>query len=147
MTGLSMTRASLLPENFLLETKCLNLVPFSLADSDQLHRLWNEPDVRKYLWDDKAVSMETVVEVIESSILGFADRGFGFCTVRLKDSDADPPNQASFRLLERLGMHFPPARLIGILEALYYTHRDEFPANALFFSFGHLLSPDHLPES
>lgn len=172
-------------KNFQIETPRLNLIPFSLADSDQLHRLWNEPGVRKYLWDDKTVPMETVVKVIESSIACFADYGFGFWTLRLKGlaeiigfcgfrhfkfddensgqteveilyglstehwgkglateasfallqfgfeecgleciyAGADPPNQASFRVMERLSMKFLRQTFIGGLEAVYYNIR------------------------
>ncbi len=177
---------------FRLETQRLNLIPFSLADADQLYKLWNEPGVRKYLWDDETVPMETVLEVIGSSIASFADHGFGFWTMQLKKESevigfcgfrhfkfddensgqaeveilyglstkhwgkgfareaslamlrfgfeeaglehiyagADPPNKASFRVMESLGMHSPQRVTVGGLEAIYYIiHREEFRAS------------------
>lgn len=197
-------------KTFQLETPRLSLIPFSLADADRLHRMWNEPGVRKYLWDDKTVSMETVYEVIESSISNFTERGFGFWTIRLRNepgiigfcgfrqfefdnessgqneteilyglsakhwgkglateaswamlqfgfeelklesifAGADPPNQASFRVMENLGMHSPQHRVTGGLEAIYYViHCDDFPANASFYLFGDLLPSNNLPEN
>lgn len=40
---------------------------------------------------------------------------------------ADPPNEASFRVMERIGMTFLRRTTVGELEAIYYIlRRDEF---------------------
>lgn len=172
-----------------LETPRLLLRPFSPADVDVLHGMWTEPAVRKYLWDDKVVSRETVIEVIEASSESFAGCGLGYWMICLKDTStpvgfcglrhfcfedepdgndeveilyglataqwggglateasvsvlrygfeslglqciyagADPPNDASFRVMERLKMKFLKRTIVGGLEAVYYVlNRDEF---------------------
>jgi ribosomal-protein-alanine N-acetyltransferase len=172
-----------------LETSRLSLRPFSLVDVDELHRLWSEPAVRRFLWDDKVVPRETVIEIIKSSNESFTRSGLGYWVVCLKETSeavgfcglrhfrfeeaaagadeveilyglwpahwgkglatdasaavlrygfdalgltriyagADPPNQDSFRVMERLGMKFLRRTTVGELEAVYYVIcRDEF---------------------
>ena len=172
-----------------LETSRLSLRPFSHVDIDELHRMWNEPAVRRFLWDDKIVPRETVVEIIETSNESFRRSGLGYCMVYLKEASeavgfcglrhfrfeeestgsdkveilyglwpahwgkglateasaailhygfkaldlmhiyagADPPNQNSFRVMERLGMRFLRRTTIGELVADYYVlHREGF---------------------
>ncbi|HEX2728483.1 MAG TPA: GNAT family N-acetyltransferase, partial [Rubrobacteraceae bacterium] len=36
----------------------LRLRPLVPNDLDAVHRLWTEPEVRKYLWDDEIISRE-----------------------------------------------------------------------------------------
>lgn len=177
-----------------LETTRLWLWPFTLADANDLHQLWTEPAVRKYLWDDQIISRDTVVEVIQASEKSFAEYGFGFWTISDKSKSAtigfcglrhfledggettevevlyglspsywgkglsteaaqqvmrygfeqagleaiyagaDPPNQASFRVMVRLGMKFLRSTTVGGLEAIYYTlHRNQFHHVAVVF--------------
>lgn len=69
-----------------LETSRLWLRPLGLADAENLHQLWTEPAVRKYLWDDQIISRDTVTEVIEASEKSFAECGFGFWTLTGKEN-------------------------------------------------------------
>ena len=64
-----------------LRTARLILRPFRTEHQDDLHALWNDPQVRRYLWDDQPVSRETVLEHIELSIQSFRERGFGHFTI------------------------------------------------------------------
>ena len=45
-----------------LQTKRLSLRPLTLDALDHLHQLWTAPDVRRYLWDDQAISKEHTTE-------------------------------------------------------------------------------------
>jgi RimJ/RimL family protein N-acetyltransferase len=87
-----------------LRTPRLLLRPFRPEDEDALFGLWNGPDVRRYLWDDQAVSREVVREQIALSERDFRERGFGelvlslaerpgevigFCGLRRIDEGAD----------------------------------------------------------
>jgi len=69
-----------------LETSRLRLRPFSQADADGLHRLWIEPAVRKFLWDDKIIPPETVIEIIEASDEMFVRNGLGYWVICLKET-------------------------------------------------------------
>lgn len=70
-----------------IETTRLRLRPFTLADTDGLHRLWTEPGVRKYLWDDEVIPRERVESIIENSIALFRSSGFGLWAVSPKVDD------------------------------------------------------------
>jgi len=67
--------------SFEIETARLRLRPFTLDDVDEIHRLFVEPGVRKYLWDDEAVPREQTASVIESSVALFNTNGYGLWAV------------------------------------------------------------------
>lgn len=60
-----------------LESDRLEMLPYRTTDAKPLHSLWSEPQIRKYLLDDKIVSKEWVVETIESNRQCFEKNGFG----------------------------------------------------------------------
>lgn len=60
-----------------IETARLRIRPFTIDDVDDLHRLWTEPGVRLYLWDDELISRERVVSLVNTSLTSFEERGFG----------------------------------------------------------------------
>ena len=161
--------------------------PFAMDDVDDLHRLWIDPGVRKFLWDDRVIPRETAVAVVESSIESFVNQGFGFWAICLKNdpeligfgglrhfnedggvtseveilygvalehwrkgiateaagavlrygfeereladiyAGADPPNAASFRVIENLGMKFARKTMVNGVETHYYVmSRDDY---------------------
>jgi RimJ/RimL family protein N-acetyltransferase len=170
-----------------IRTQLVRLRPFGLEHEPGLLALWNDPQVRRYLWDDEPVSRETVLEQIDASRRTFQERGFGhfalwpvasspeprglvgFAGLRTFGEEdkvellyalrptfqgrglatdasravlrfgfeeaglseilagADPPNAASFRVMERLGMSFlrdvttsgRPARYYRLLRAQF----------------------------
>lgn len=160
-----------------LETVRLSLRPFVAKDVDDLHQLWTDPDVRRYLWDNLTISRDQAEAEIIKSTESFNNRGFGCWSVFLKENDAaligfcglrvfgtpdeieilygihpshwgkglateaaeailnfgfqvcrlpkiyagaDPPNTASFRVIEKLGMTYDGLRIVNGLEAVYY---------------------------
>ncbi|HKQ78375.1 MAG TPA: GNAT family N-acetyltransferase [Blastocatellia bacterium] len=68
-----------------IETARLVMRPFATGDIDELYRLWIDPGVRKFLWDDQIIPRETAVAVVESSIDSFETHGFGIWTICFKD--------------------------------------------------------------
>lgn len=160
-----------------IQTRRLSMRPFTMNDVDALHRLWTDPQVRKYLWDDIVIPREQAVAVVESSIASFEQCGFGFwavftknegeligfCGFRLFDdppeveilygfapafwrqglateaskamlrfgfeecgldriyAGADPPNAASFRVMEKCGMRFAKRMRINNIETIYHV--------------------------
>ena len=173
-----------------IETARLSLRPLARRDLDDIHRIWNDARVRKFLWDDKPVSEEMAEEALCESVesfehhgtglWGFAlkgeDRLIGFCGFRSFDdppkvevlyglipehwneglaseattamlrygfeeikltriyAGADPPNRASFRVMEKVGMKFAKRMIIGGLEAIYFSiAREDFkPDNSMY---------------
>jgi len=51
--------------------------PFAEEDVARLHAHWNEADVRRHLWDDQPVAVDTVREVGAASRASFAADGYG----------------------------------------------------------------------
>jgi len=161
--------------------------PFAVDDVEDLHRLWVDPGVRKFLWDDQVIPRETAVAVVESSIESFANHGFGFWAICFKNNPeligfgglrhftedggvtseveilygvapehwgkgiateaagavlrygfeerdltyiyagADPPNAASFRVIEKLGLKLARKTTVNGVEDLYYVmSRDDY---------------------
>jgi ribosomal-protein-alanine N-acetyltransferase len=68
-----------------IATARLTMRPFAAADIDELHRLWVDPGVRKFLWDDQVIPRETAIAVVESSIECFVNHGFGFWAICFKN--------------------------------------------------------------
>jgi ribosomal-protein-alanine N-acetyltransferase len=181
-----------------IETARLIIRPFGSDDVDQMHSLWTDPDVRRFLWDDVKITREQAEEVVTQSIEMFESRGIGFWVVCLLEPDngeqggtqgsaaisspepaigfcglrpfgeppeieilyglrpeywgrglateaahaildygfkalglariyagADPPNAASFRVMERIGMKFARRMQLGEMEAIYYAKDNE----------------------
>jgi ribosomal-protein-alanine N-acetyltransferase len=64
-----------------LDTARLRLRPYRDSDLDALHRLWTDPDVRRYLWDDKVIDRQVADETMRASIACTAEHGFGHWAV------------------------------------------------------------------
>ena len=65
-----------------LETTRLVLRPIATNDEDALHRIFNEPAVRRYLWDNKPVQKATIRDLISQSTKTFSAVGIGLFGVR-----------------------------------------------------------------
>jgi RimJ/RimL family protein N-acetyltransferase len=68
-----------------LHTDRLLLRPFRPEDEEALFHLWNDPQVRRYLFDDQTVPREVVREQIALSQQDFRERGFGEFALSLKE--------------------------------------------------------------
>jgi ribosomal-protein-alanine N-acetyltransferase len=71
-----------------LATARLHLQPFNVDDVDALHQIWTDPEVRRYLWDDKIIARETAEEVVRASLASFREHHFGFWTLRFPQDEA-----------------------------------------------------------
>jgi [ribosomal protein S5]-alanine N-acetyltransferase len=65
-----------------LRSARLVLRPIEPADREALHRLWTDPAVRRFLWDDRVIDFATIDEVIARSTASFAGEGFGLFALR-----------------------------------------------------------------
>ena len=75
-------------EPFVIETARLRLRPFRPEDLGGVHRLFVEPGVRKFLWDDEVIPKERARSVIEASVHSFEAEGFGLWAASLPKEDA-----------------------------------------------------------
>ncbi|MCM3904905.1 MAG: GNAT family N-acetyltransferase [Pyrinomonadaceae bacterium] len=71
-----------------IETARLRLRPFGRDDVDDLHRLWTEPEVRQYLWDDEVITRDRVESLINTSLTSFENHGFGLWAVLPRDEES-----------------------------------------------------------
>lgn len=95
--------------HFLIHTDRLLLRPFRYEDEESVHRLWNDPLVRRYLWDRRPVPRSVVAEHIERSQRSFKENGFGQFAVS--------PIQAPARIIGFSGL--VPREKLSVVE-LYY---------------------------
>ena len=71
----------MMPPHPLLDTPRLHLRPCTASDLDALYRLWNDPAVRRYLFDDEAVERAFVTRQIAASEADFAAHGYGLWVI------------------------------------------------------------------
>jgi RimJ/RimL family protein N-acetyltransferase len=89
----------------ILLTRRLRLRPCAEADVPRLHALLTHPDVRRYLMDDIVVERQWVFDL----------------------ASTDPPNRASIRVMERIGMRFlESVRTAGQPIVFYRIDREEW---------------------
>ena len=69
-----------------LGTARLRLCPIVEEDAEALHELWTDKEVRRYLWDNRNIPMETVRTIIHASQDSFASVGSGMFSLRLKSA-------------------------------------------------------------
>ncbi len=69
-----------------LLTERLRLRPIGNGDIDELHRLWIDPDVRRYLADGRIVARDVVEAIVADSQKNFRERSFGFFAIFLRDA-------------------------------------------------------------
>lgn len=69
-----------------IHTSRLKLSPYSTEDLDALHRIFIDPQVRKYLCDDSMMPREWVATEIENNTKCFEQHGFGQWSIFLKDT-------------------------------------------------------------
>jgi ribosomal-protein-alanine N-acetyltransferase len=73
-------------KELVIETGRLRCRPLTPGDVDEMHRLWIEPGVRKYLWDDREISGEEAKEVVEESVSIYQEQGFGLWGISFRET-------------------------------------------------------------
>ena len=69
-----------------LRTRRLDLRPLAPGDATELHRVCDDPAVRRHLFDDEPVSMGTAGAMIGRSERDFAGGGVGLFGIRRRDA-------------------------------------------------------------
>lgn len=73
-------------DSYILETARLDLRPMQRADVGAIHRIANEPGVRKFLFDDQPIAYDSVESILRQSSKNFDARRFGIWIVRERNS-------------------------------------------------------------
>ena len=71
-----------------LATGRLELAPAGADDIDLLWNVWRQPDVRRYLFDDVAVTRERVEEIVRDVVVPSHSKRLGVWIVRARGTDA-----------------------------------------------------------
>jgi RimJ/RimL family protein N-acetyltransferase len=69
-----------------LFTERLCLCPIEVDEVEELHGLWTDEQVRRFLWDGEIVSLERTKEIVENSKALFDERRFGIWGIRERGS-------------------------------------------------------------
>jgi len=65
-----------------IRTTRIVLRPITIADLDELHRVWTDPEMRRYIWDGVAISRDDAAQLIARSTDYFEELGFGLWATR-----------------------------------------------------------------
>ncbi len=71
-----------------ITTERLTMRPYRDEDLEPLWRLWTDPDVRRFLWDDRVIERAEAEEAMRDSMALTAAHGFGHWAVTLRDDRA-----------------------------------------------------------
>jgi ribosomal-protein-alanine N-acetyltransferase len=119
-----------------LHTERLLFRPFRPEDEEDLFRLWNDPQVRRYLWDDQPVARQVVREQISLSQGDFRERGFGMFALFLAEQ---PGALSGFCGLRRIDAGKELEVLYGLLPGFWKRGLATEAAQAVLrFGFEHL---------
>jgi len=69
-----------------LATERLSLRPTRPADLPALHRLWTDPDIRRFLFDERVLSRDDARAFVDASVTSFVEHGFGLWLVFRHDA-------------------------------------------------------------
>jgi RimJ/RimL family protein N-acetyltransferase len=94
-----------------------------LSDVDALWALWSDPDVRRFLWDDRSITREEAAATV-SDCLALRDQGLGLWLLlrvhdpsESADSDESAPIGCAGLLPVTTAAEYEP-RLAGLVEPL-----------------------------
>ena len=65
-----------------MDTRRLHLRPWSPCDVDPLHALWIDPQVRRFLFDDVAISRDLAAEIVTAAVACAHATGLTLCSLR-----------------------------------------------------------------
>lgn len=71
----------------MIETARLQLRPCQLEDLSQVHSLWRDEAVRRFLFDERQISLEEARSFIQASLETFEQEGYGLWLVMRPNCD------------------------------------------------------------
>jgi RimJ/RimL family protein N-acetyltransferase len=72
----------------MVTTARLRLDPLDRSHAGEMHRVWIDPAVRRYLWDGRVISIGIATDVLHESERDFEQRGFGLWGITVSDAPA-----------------------------------------------------------
>ncbi len=71
--------------NIVLQTERLRLRPLYESDADAMERFCTDPEVRRYLFEDRILERDAIVDIISRSENSFVAEGFGYFGLELRE--------------------------------------------------------------
>lgn len=68
-------------------TERMILAPFIYQDNELFHKLNIDPYIRKFMWDDESITIDTAKEIMKKNEDHFEVDNFGIWKVNLKETD------------------------------------------------------------
>jgi ribosomal-protein-alanine N-acetyltransferase len=62
---------------YAIPTARTRLRPVSMEDAGELHRLWTDPQMRRFFWDDEVIPCQRTGAAVREAVEGFGRHGFG----------------------------------------------------------------------
>lgn len=69
-------------------TPRMKLSSVKKIEVDELHQIWIQPEVRKYLWDDLIIPKTQTEEIVNQSLSAFRNQKYGLWVARLINEQA-----------------------------------------------------------
>ncbi len=90
--------------NRVLSTTRLVIQPIQSADEGRLLKLWRDPEVRRYLWDNHIISEDEVKAIQAGSDRCFAEYGTGLYSIAPAEQPDDLVGFCGLREFEQAGL-------------------------------------------
>ena len=76
------------------------LRPVSMEDVDDLHRLWTDPAIRRFFWDDEVIPRERAEAAVREAVEDFGRHGFGLWISEKREAGGTPAGFCGLRHLD-----------------------------------------------
>jgi [ribosomal protein S5]-alanine N-acetyltransferase len=83
-----------------IPTARTSLRPVSMQDVGTLHRLWTDPEVRRFFWDDEVIPYERAEAAVREAVEDFERHGFGLWISERRQSRGVPIGFCGLRHLD-----------------------------------------------
>ncbi len=74
-------------QNLKLQSKRIKLIPFTQDDVKIFRKINSDPFVRKFMWDDQIMSLETSKDIMSENQRLFTEKHYGIWKIFCKQSD------------------------------------------------------------
>jgi [ribosomal protein S5]-alanine N-acetyltransferase len=85
---------------YVIPTARTSLRPVSMEDVGGLHRLWTDPEVRRFFWDDEVIPYERAEAAVREAVEDFGRHGFGLWISERAQGRGDPIGFCGLRHLD-----------------------------------------------
>jgi len=85
---------------YVIPTARTSLRPVSMEDVEALHRLWTDPEARRFFWDGEVIPHERAEAAVREAVEYFGRRGFGLWVSERAQGGGAPVGFCGLRYLD-----------------------------------------------